>query len=75
MDTSHRTVASGADRRTGNTHIPHVVCTVHYGDIVGCMPREISNVASYFLQHGGRIAHVTALFPHFAAVYDFKPAV
>ena len=40
---------------TGNERDPHAVATVHNDAIVGHLPREISRIAFYFLQHGGHI--------------------
>ena len=40
---------------TGNERDPHAVATVHNDAIVGHLPCEISQIAFYFLQHGGHI--------------------
>ena len=38
-----------------NEQDAHAVATVLHGVVVGHLPHEISAVAWYFLQHGGRI--------------------
>ena len=38
-----------------NTEDPHTVATILNGEIVGHVPREISRLSFYFLQHGGTI--------------------
>ena len=43
------------ERETMNSFDPFAVATTQRGQIVGHMPRDISRVSCFFLQHGGSI--------------------